>query len=88
MIAMSHGDWEHRVISPPDRRLAKPVTDGIRANIKEDSGSGSSGRFGKLFTIVTFVTDGIRVQKLKQASKVNLGALSMGDCKDSYVVMD
>jgi hypothetical protein len=34
------------------------------------------------------VTDGIRVQKLKQASKVSLGALSIGGCEGDSVVTE
>jgi hypothetical protein len=48
------------VILPPNPKLSRPVTDGIRVNIREDHGSGSSGRCGNLFTIFTSMKDGIR----------------------------
>jgi hypothetical protein len=42
----------------------------------------------KLFTIATLVTDGIRVQNLKQATKVSLGALNMGGWEGNSIVME
>ena len=43
MIALSRGDWECQVISPVDRRLDKPMTNGIRVAIREDYGIDSGG---------------------------------------------
>jgi hypothetical protein len=42
----------------------------------------------KLFTTTTSVTDGISVQKIKQESKVSLGALSTGGCEGDSVVTE
>jgi hypothetical protein len=41
-----------------------------------------------LFTTTTSVIDGVRAQKLKQASKVSLGALNIGGYEGDSMVME
>jgi hypothetical protein len=75
---VAHVDWEHRVIPLLDHRLTRPMTNGIRVNIRSYCGGIFGGRLGEIFITITSVTDGMRAQKPNQSSRVSLGSLSNG----------